>query len=618
MATAAEAPWPALARQTLADLQPAAGRTALTWKVALLCALVAAVAMLYRVPEAAIGCYLIIFLSRPGGAACVQKAIGIIVLVSVVILLMAPLIEATADNPLLRISIIALVSFGFVFLGAASKLGEQGSIVALVIAFVLTLVDRLPIGEIATRGLLYAWQMAVMPMVLLILFSLVFGASPQRLLRQRLAARLDAAAKALGGESEALEELLGEGLAEGDEEVAQSRLFHTAPAAEIHWLAGAHRTSYRLLLAVAALPAETAPETRALLEREIRQAADAIRQGKRPPHGATPEMADAASRQVATALAALTQADGGTHAPAPKPRFLKADALANPDYTRYALKTTAAAILCYLTYSLIGWPGIHTAMVTCYVAALGTMAETVRKLALRIAGCLVGAALGILSILFVIPHLESVGGLMALVFIGLLPAAWVAAGSERISYAGVQIGLAFLLTVLDGFGPSLDLATARDRVVGVLLGNLVVYLIFTTVWPKSAVRDIREHLARALAALAQIAGLPPEARTVDQAAAVATQAQEAREQMLLLPLEPAAQLPARAGIARLWTLIDTSAALLPLLFALPDSEPALSERLAGAAGAVTGAPLDGTEVEAAPLPREAAPHVDRIEHLVRA
>ena len=575
-----------MARQAWRDLLPFPGRAGLTWRVALLCALVAAVAMLYKVPEAAIGCYLVIFLARPDGAECVGQGVGLILLAGVVVLAMAPLIAATADNPMLRIAILALLSFVFVFLGAASQLGEIGSIIALVIVFVLTLVDQLPAGEIATRGLLYAWQMAAMPMALMIVFNIVLGTPPHRLLRRTVAKRLVAAADALTLSLAAAPGRLAAPLAEGidgdGQKVMLARLFHTAPAADVTWLSGAARTSYQLMLAVAALPAGMTEQTRAQLADHCRKAAGHVSAGRRPeapPTDAAPELQReigdptlvlAAQAAVTAALAGLARADGGTCAVAPNSPFLAVDAFTNPDYQRYALKTTAAAIICYLTYSLIGWQGIHTAMITCYVAALATTAETVHKLALRILGCLLGAGLGFFSILFVIPHLESVGGLMVLVFLGILPAAWISSGSERISYAGVQVGLAFLLTILNGFAPSLDMSAGRDRIVGILLGNLVVYLIFTGIWPKSAVLDVRARLSRALDALARLAAREPaeRAQAVDDASLVETEVEKARQQLLLLPFEPAWQRPAGVRIARLDALIlDVRAALPVLLFA---------------------------------------------------
>ncbi|MFG1419220.1 FUSC family protein [Xanthobacter sp. V0B-10] len=629
MEQAAESPWRDLARQAWRDLQPFPGRFGLTWRVALLCAIVAGIAMVFKVPEAAIGCYLVIFLARPSGAECVGQGLGLIVLVSVVVLLMAPLIQATADFPLLRIAIIALTSFAFVYLGAASQLGETGSIIALVIGFILTLVDQLPVGEIATRGLLYAWQMAVMPMVAMIVFNMVLGSSPHRLLRESVARRLSIAAAALEGPAgrARLEGELGSGLADGDQQVMLARLFHTTPAAAVTWLAGAATASYRLLLAVAALPAELSAEARVALAARCRAAAATIAAGRRPKaedDGATAADATSAEGMARAVLDGFARPNGGTDAVARKPPFLAPDAFTNPDYQRYALKTTAAAISCYIIYSLIDWQGIHTAMITCYVAALGTTGETVHKLALRISGCLVGAALGFGAILFVIPHLTSVGGLMALVFAGILVGAWVSTGNERISYAGVQVGLAFLLTILNGFAPSLDMDSGRDRVVGILLGNVVVYVIFTGIWPKSAMVDVRERLALALAALSRLAAMAPAARieaTAD-AAEVAVEMEKVEDQLMLLPFEPASQRPSPASVARMRGLVEEIRAMLPALVFSRAPEEELSRRLARVAEQVApraGASRGGETIEAGDVglvTGSLAPRVGRIERLV--
>ena len=88
-------------------------------------------------------------------------------------------------------------------------------------------------------------------------------------------------------------------------------------------------------------------------------------------------------------------------------------------------------------------------------------------------------------------------------------AGWIANGSERSSYAGWQIGLAFYLTILQGAGPTLDMETARDRIIGILLGNLVVAAIFTTIWPVSVADTVRGAVARAIEQLAGLAALPP-------------------------------------------------------------------------------------------------------------
>jgi len=181
--------------------------------------------------------------------------------------------------------------------------------------------------------------------------------------------------------------------------------------------------------------------------------------------------------------------------------FFMEDAFTNPGYVHYAVKTTAAAMFCYMLYSLLDWPGIHTCFITCYIVSLGTVAETVEKLTLRILGCLIGAAAGIGAIVFVMPSLTSIQDLMAIVFMGAFVSAYVAAGSPRISYAGFQIAFAFFLCVIQGSAPAFDMTVARDRVIGILLGNLVVYVLFTNLWPVSVAKNIDPAMAALLRSL---------------------------------------------------------------------------------------------------------------------
>ncbi len=61
--------------------------------------------------------------------------------------------------------------------------------------------------------------------------------------------------------------------------------------------------------------------------------------------------------------------------------------------------------------------------------------------------------------------------------------------------------------MLQGYGPTIDMYTARDRTIGILFGNIVVFVIFTTIWPVSVANVVRTHLARALEQLAALVGL---------------------------------------------------------------------------------------------------------------
>src|SRR5690554_1409144 len=136
--------------------------------------------------------------------------------------------------------------------------------------------------------------------------------------------------------------------------------------------------------------------------------------------------------------------------------------------------------------------------------------------------------------------MTSIAQLMLLVFTGILVAGWVSSGSERSAYAGVQIGLAFLLTVLQGFGPDVQMSVALDRIMGILLGNVILYLVFTRVWPVSAAQAARARLDSIWSRLAwysQQSHLAPP-YGVNQAAQNLVDLDAVREQLLRVYFEP--------------------------------------------------------------------------------
>jgi uncharacterized membrane protein YccC len=160
-----------------------------------------------------------------------------------------------------------------------------------------------------------------------------------------------------------------------------------------------------------------------------------------------------------------------------------ADAFTNPAYTRFALKVTLAAMACYLIYTGLDWPGIHTAFITCIFIALESTAATIHKAWLRLGGCMVGGALGFLSIMYLIPRMESIASLVLLTAAGTAVAGWVASGSQRIAYGGLQIGLAFFMCIFQDFAPGTNFTTIRDRLVGIVLGVIVSSAVFYFLWP---------------------------------------------------------------------------------------------------------------------------------------
>ncbi|NHO30684.1 hypothetical protein GOB82_11660 [Acetobacter farinalis] len=160
--------------------------------------------------------------------------------------------------------------------------------------------------------------------------------------------------------------------------------------------------------------------------------------------------------------------------------------------------------ICYLIERLTDWPGIGVCVLTCFVVPMGTIGDTTHKMFLRLFGALAGGLAGIFCILVFMPVITGITGLILMMTPVLFVSAWIKSGSDRIAYAGVQTALAFCLSTLQGYGPTLDMETARNRVIGVLLGNVVVALVSTTLWPVSVATIARKNLANAINILAKM------------------------------------------------------------------------------------------------------------------
>jgi len=231
-------------------------------------------------------------------------------------------------------------------------------------------------------------------------------------------------------------------------------------------------------------------------------------------------------------LAHLASPGAQKHAEEKSP-LLMPDAFTNPEYVRYALKATLAILIAYITYNLLDWPDIRTCMITCFFVSLGSYGETTHKMTLRMTGAIIGGGFGLATVIILMPYMTDIGHLCLVIGIGAFLAAWVAASSEWLSYAGLQMAMAFFVSTLVGFGPTIEISQARDRVVGILLGNMIVFVIFSFVWPVNVMVQARKSLVSALTSLgAYVSG------ATNELAGFNTYLMQARRYVAFDPFEP--------------------------------------------------------------------------------
>jgi len=291
----------------------------------------------------------------------------------------------------------------------------------------------------------------------------------------------------------------------------------------------------RLVTAAAVLEAQGVPSANEAIRQRLRNLADACARWRtaiknhEPPEISRAPTAAAAAITDEEALPSLVEMERaaelmpftfpGRELPkelkqAPdqdKGGYLAPDAFTNPEPIHFAIKGGLAAFICYLIYTLFAYPAIYTSVITCILCSLSTVGASVQKGMLRFAGAVVGGALGLISLMYVFPHIDSLGGFWFPFGSVMALAAYVNFGSPRISYCGIQICLAFCKCVMQTYGTYTELRVARDRLIGIALGLLVFGFINSRLWPVTAMEAMRAKLASALRTLAQLAGLPDEA-----------------------------------------------------------------------------------------------------------
>jgi multidrug resistance protein MdtO len=552
----------------------------------------------------------VFFLNRGDRAVSLILNFVLLALITVIIGFVLLVAMVVINDPMWRVISMSAISIAILFVASASKLSPLGGTIALIVGYALDLLGTTPlaVGELATRSLLYAWLFVGIPAGISMIVNLLVAPPPRRLAEQGIAHGLELSAEMLKAPDENIRSRFREHLREGTAEIQKllglADREKTSKPDDIAALKQAADSTILLMSATDVMDrgpkAQLSMPLADYLARTLREMSGILRVGGYPIRIGwdPPEMERALAPLEADVLGDMKEAIiHFAEAPASEDRakeakkegngFFVADAFTNPDYIRYALKTTAAAMFCYFLYSLLDWPGIHTCFVTCYIVSLGTMAETVEKLTLRILGCLFGAAAGYGTMIFLIPHLTSITALMVVVFAGALAAGYVSAGSERISYAGFQFAFAFFLCVIQGSSPAFDLSTARDRVIGILLGNVVVYLLFTNLWPISVGKRIDPAIAALLRRLAALMTADKSTRP-----ALASQAQselaKVETDIDLAIYEPEAVRPNAAWLAARRQAADEIGALESMLLLSADNDAKTSAQIAGRLEALAG------------------------------
>lgn len=535
-------------RLLLQELAPTPGRFGSALRLVAIVCTVVAICEVFRLPEPAVACYIAIFVSKADAASTIEGAViaGVFSTVGIGLAILGFML--TLSEPALRVPLVAVLSFLTMFLTRAATIGVPFFLAGFLLTFGLTYGDELqqiglqpgsaadtpqgsipelayfPPEEALLHTMLWLILASVLPVFVVIAVNLLAGQDPAKLLRQGLAARLQAVAGACAGRAGAgrtLSRLAAAGTTPLTAQAGLARKFRKQTPLLASDAALVEPVGRLVVVTSAWLDLRLPPEQAARLTAQV-PAIEAWRAHilaggratgpERRPIGPSGDATadplavefDETLGRVGDAYARRLHALPPAGSPQAKPRagLLRPDAFSNPEYRHFGLKVAIGAMACWLFWAGADWAQVHTSLVTCFFISQESLGQTVHKGILRICGCVLGAALGILTILLAMPAMTDIGQLLAAIALVTFVGGWISGGSERTAYAGLQLSFAYYLVILQGFGPTLDMQTGRDRAIGIVIGIVVGSTIFATLWPVRVATLVRARLADALDRLA--------------------------------------------------------------------------------------------------------------------
>lgn len=211
--------------------------------------------------------------------------------------------------------------------------------------------------------------------------------------------------------------------------------------------------------------------------------------------------------------------------PSPPPAkvsfFERLNAEENRPILLWALKVGIACFLVSLIVESLDANTIDTAILTTIIVADSTLGADFRKSLMRVSGAISGAILGILWLILGQPISETIAGFLVTVSPFLAICAWFGATGPRLSYVGIQMGLAFSLIVFSEFEPGTYLGAGWYRFLGILLGISVMGFVDYLLWPARSLVIVRLRLIQSLKVVVSNLRKNPERTDFTEALSVA-------------------------------------------------------------------------------------------------
>jgi multidrug resistance protein MdtO len=520
------------------DLQPEPGRLSGTLRIVLASILTLLALLILQAPFASVALYFVFVVGRDSPAVSLRSLFSIIPLCAAVATELG-IVILTDNDPMARVLGIAVVGFFSGILVVGTTQPTLGSTWGFIFATLIALWEApAPANRLVTASLWIVGALSI-PILSSIAVEYVFGArhpaellSEQRAIRWQafismftlFAEKADAEERALAVTRVARLAVTGQ---DGMQRLYNKVVEHNLDTGPLPIGARVRITMLAQLMdlgaAIGSVPyaddhasllryRRIAEEAQAAFACSAEPAAE-FHQFRMGPHPTLLQRVEG----VLHAIRSLPTVGGAEDRqlaalPARKVPLFSPGALTDRATVAFGLKLSLCATICYVLYHALDYPGISTCVTTVFITGLSTTGAIKQKFVFRLAGSIIGGLIfGLGATVFLFPYMDSIASLTILFAAIAFISGWCALG-RQFSYVGLQIAFSFYLVAFGGPSAPTELAPARDRLIGILVALLVMWVVFDQVWPVRTVNAMRHSLAVLLRDGARLFRLPEAAR----------------------------------------------------------------------------------------------------------
>jgi uncharacterized membrane protein YccC len=141
---------------------------------------------------------------------------------------------------------------------------------------------------------------------------------------------------------------------------------------------------------------------------------------------------------------------------------------------RVAIVGGVGVVAIAVIWAVLNLPSLAQSMITAVIVLNRDVATSRARARLRIAGCLLGGAAGIVCVLLIS---DSFPVWSILLLLGLAGFARLHLSEHRWAYVGTQGGIAFIIAMVSGNGPPASVGPVVNRLAGITIGVLVMQAV---------------------------------------------------------------------------------------------------------------------------------------------